>query len=84
MQTLLNRLTDQLAAKGVKNAKSEATSILQSRGHIDSNGNLTKEGAQRQMLGPAGRAKDRAAKASGRAPSEYTYNRKTNKATLIK
>lgn len=82
MQTLINRLTDQLAAGGQKDAKAEAIAILQKRGHVDANGNLTPEGLKRQNLGPAGRAKDRAAKASDHKASEYVYNRKTNKATL--
>ena len=81
-QNLVDRLTDQLSAQGVKNATGEAISILKARGHLDANGELTAEGQQRQDMGPGGRAKDRAAKASGRKASDYTYNAKTNTATL--
>lgn len=45
---------------------------------------LTEYGKKRQSMGAAGRAKDRAAKRSGRKPSEYKYNAKTNRATLKK
>lgn len=81
-QNLVDRLTSQLAAKGVKDAKGEAISILKSRGHLDDSGVLTKEGAKRQALGPDGRAKDRASKLSGKPASAYKYNPKTNQATL--
>lgn len=83
-QGLVDRLTDQLAAKGMKDAKSEAIAILKARGHVDSSGNLTAEGKKRQDLGPDGRAKDRASKLSGRPASDYKYNAKTNMATLKK
>lgn len=75
---LVVRLTNQLAARGVKDAKSEAISILKSRGHLDDKGNLTEEGRKRQELGADGRA----SKASGRKPGDYVYNAKTNMATL--
>lgn len=83
-QGLVARLTSQLASRGVENPHSEAVSILKTRGHLDSDGNLTKEGKARQALGAEGRAKDRAAKYAGgkRKASDYTYNRKTNQATL--
>ena len=81
-QNLINRLTSQLSAKGVKNAEGEAIAILKARGHLDDSGKLTAEGAKRQAMGPDGRAKDRAAKASGHKPSEFEYNAKTNRATL--
>lgn len=47
-----------------------------------SGGKLTAKGKARQALGAAGRAKDRAAKESGRKASAYKYNAKTNRATL--
>jgi len=58
-----------------------ATGLLTKRGHMKA-GKLTAEGQKRQALGNAGRAKDRAARYSGRNPSEYKYNPKTNMATL--
>lgn len=83
MKTKLEtRLTRQLAAKGVKGAANMAEGLLKKRGHMDAGGNLTAEGKKRQALGNAGRAKDRAAKASGHRASEYSYNAKTNRAKL--
>jgi hypothetical protein len=45
-------------------------------------GKLTSKGKARQALGADGRAKDRAAKQSGRKTSDYKYNKQTNRATL--
>lgn len=84
MPALLTRLTRQLASKGVKGAKGMAIALLKKNGQMSSDGSLTAKGKKRQSLGNAGRAKDRAAKASGRKPSDYKYNPKTNKATLKK
>ena len=81
MPNLLNRLTSQLAAKGVKSAKGMAAALLQKRGQLKG-GKLTSKGKARQALGAAGRAKDRAAKKGGRKTSDYKYNSKTNMATL--
>lgn len=58
-----------------------AASLLQKRGQM-SGGKLTAEGKKRQAMGAAGRAKDRAAKKSGRKTNEFKYNAKTNRATL--
>lgn len=84
MPKLLSRLTRQLAAKGVKGAKGMAAALLHKRGQLSGNGKLTAKGKQRQALGAAGRAKDRAAKASGNSASSYKYNPKTNRATIKK
>lgn len=81
-QGLVDRLTSQLASKGMKDAQGEAIAILKRRGHLDNDGKLTTEGQKRQTMGPEGRAKDRAAKATGRSPAAYKYNPKTNTATL--
>lgn len=81
MPKLLQRLTRQLASKGVKGAKGMAAALLQKRGQMKG-GKLTAEGKKRQALGASGRAKDRAAKASGHKSSEFNYNKKTNRATL--
>ena len=69
---LLERLTQQVGGN-----KSMAAAILNKRGDMKGN-KLTKHGEERQKLGAAGRAKDRAAKAEGGKPSDYTYNPKTN------
>lgn len=78
MPKLLTRLTRQLASKGVKGAKNMAAALLTKRGQLKG-GKLTSEGKKRQSLGNAGRAKDRAAKASGGKSSDYKYNPKTNR-----
>jgi hypothetical protein len=84
MSALETRLSRQLASKGVKDAKGTAIGILKSRGQMNADGSLTASGKQRQALGPDGRAKDRAAKASGGAhkASDYVYDKRTNRATL--
>lgn len=81
MNKLQTRLTSQLAASGAKNASAMAESLLEKRGHMK-DGVLTKSGLARQSMGNAGRAEDRAAKASGHPAGDYKYNAKTNSATL--
>lgn len=81
---LQQRLTRQLASKGVKGAATMADALLKKRGQLGASGNLTAKGKARQALGNDGRAKDRAAKASGHKASEYKYNSRTNQATLKK
>lgn len=79
---LETRLTRQLSAKGVANASGTAHGLLVQRGHIKPDGALTEKGSERQALGASGRAKDRAARASGHKPGDYKYDAKTNQATL--
>lgn len=81
---LLQRLTRQLASRGVKGAKGMAAALLKKRGQMSDDGKLTDKGKKRQALGNGGRAKDRAAKKSGKSASSYNYNSKTNRATLKK
>ena len=84
MPKIYKRLVKQVAAKGAKSAHAVATAQLEKSG-LMRDGKLTAKGKKRQAMGPAGRAKDRAAKASsGHKPSDYTYNSKTNRATLKK
>jgi hypothetical protein len=78
MSRLQERLTRQLASRGVKGAKQMADALLEKRGHLK-NGELTAEGKKRQALGNDGRAKDRAIKLHGGKPSDYVYNAKTNR-----
>jgi len=86
MPKILERLVSQLQAKGTPkaNAYAIATSQLQKAGDLKKGSQeLTPKGAQRQAMGAAGRAKDRAAKASGKhAAADYGYNPRTNLATL--
>lgn len=81
---ILKRLVEQLKAKGHndKDAHAIAVASLQKSGNLDHNGNPTKKGIQRGNMTPAERAKDRAAKVSGRKTHEYKYNNRTNRATL--
>jgi len=71
---LITRLTRQLSADKVPDARDEALRILRERGHIRKNSEeLTVEGKEREAMGPAGRAIDRASKRSGHPPSAYKY-----------
>jgi hypothetical protein len=79
---LEQRLVRQLSAKGVKGASGVARAALVKRGHMSEDGTLTAEGRKRQAMGADGRAKDRASKYSGRKASDYTYDKRTNRATL--
>mgnify|MGYP001189244802 CR=1 FL=1 len=82
---LYDRLVSQLLARGMPTDKAHATATmqLQKSGSFKSGTKeLTKHGKKRQSMGASGRAKDRAAKRSGRDASDYKYNPKTNGATL--
>lgn len=78
------RLILQLAAKGNKNAAEMAHGLLVEHHIIKPSGELTAKGKVRNDMTPAERAKERAAKASEglHKPSEYVYNKKTNRAKL--
>jgi hypothetical protein len=85
--SILKRLVNQLRKNGMSEgmANAVARKKLQESGILKKNSEeLTAYGKKRQAMGAAGRAKDRAAKASGRKPSEYKYSSKTNRATLRK
>ena len=86
MPAIVKRLERQLAAKGEKNPVGMAIAILKKNKILDKQGNLTSKGKKRQAMGNAGRAKDRAAKASHgkHKAKDYKYNSKTNSATLRK
>jgi len=85
MPKILDRLVSQLKAKGVKNPYAVATSQLQKAGNLKKGTQeLTAKGKKRQAMGAEGRAKDRAAKASGKPKSAYSYSKRTNRATLKK
>lgn len=88
MSAIITRLTNQLMAKGMmpSQARTTAVSQLQKNGILrEGTEQLTEYGAKRNAMSPGERAKDRAAKYSGKhSPSDYDYNRKTNMATLKK
>jgi hypothetical protein len=73
---LINRLAAQVGNRDT------AIDILKKRGHVDAKGNLTPEGRKRDVMTAEERAKDRAAKSTGRSVEQYTYNPKTNTAAL--
>ena len=62
--------------------KSLAYALLKKRGDMDAKGRLTPKGKKRDAMTASERAKDRAAKASGRATKDYKYSAATNRATL--
>ena len=85
--SILDRLVTQLRRNGMSVAAASATARkrLQQAGILKKGSeDLTEYGKRRQAMGAAGRAKDRAAKKSGRKAGEYKYNAKTNRATLKK
>jgi hypothetical protein len=76
-----NQLIKRLAAQ-VGNKKSAVT-ILKKRGDLKADGKtLTAAGKKRDAMTAEQRAKDRAVKASNHKASDYTYNPRTNRATL--
>jgi len=83
--SILKRLVAQLERKGMSQAMANATARtrLQKAGILKKGSDeLTAYGKRRQAMGAAGRAKSRAAKESGKPASSYSYNAKSNRATL--
>lgn len=86
-RSIVERLTSQLEAKGMPEGKAHhvAVTTLQRAGVLrPGTETLTPKGEERQAMGAAGRAKDRAATESGgkRSPDDYVYNQLTNRARL--
>ena len=77
-----NQLIDRLAAQ--IGSREAAIEVLQKRGHVDAQGNLTEEGMKRDAMTAEERALDRAKTRSGRPTSAFKYNPSTNRATLRK
>ena len=75
-----NQLVDRLAAQ--VGSKDTAIAILKKRGQMNDDGTLTAAGQKRNMMTAEERAKDRAAKKSGHPVKDFTYNARTNRATL--
>lgn len=85
MPKILDRLTHQLASRGVNNAREEAKVQLAKHGILrPGTEQLTFYGSTRDAMTPAQRAADRAAKYSGKkhAAKDYNYDPRTNRATL--
>lgn len=82
---ILTRLKSQLKAKGFDKGEAAriAISSLQKTGNLKKGSTApTSQGVKRGEMGAEGRAKDRAAKYSGRKTGDFVYNKKTNRATL--
>ncbi len=82
---ILTRLVSQLRDKGhsQQDAYRIAVSALQKSGNLKPNSmEPTAKGIHRGEMGAAGRAIDRASKASGHSPLRYVYAKSTNRATL--
>lgn len=75
-----NKLVSRLSAQ--VGSRSMAIGLLKKRGHMKEDGTLTDEGKKRNKMSAKERAIDRAVKLSGKSPSKYKYNPKTNAATL--
>jgi len=86
MFPIVARLSSQLKASGDYNHLQHAIDILKKQGILNSDGELTKKGRERQALGNEGRAKERQARYSNGKHTEddYNYNPITNKVTLKK
>lgn len=85
MPPILDRLVKQLKAKGVStsSAFAIATKSLQKAGDLKAGTReATIKGKRRGQMTPGARAKDRAAKRSGKSPIDYMYNSRTNRAKL--
>lgn len=82
MPAILDRLVRQLRAKGYKqgNAFAIATSQLQKAGDLKKGSTKpTPKGTIRGKMTPGQRAKSRAVKYTGGKPSDYKYDKKTNR-----
>lgn len=82
---ILTRLESQLRHKGMSpgEAAAVARKTLQRSGSLKKGTDTaTRKGERRSAMGAAGRAKDRAARASGHRASDYSYSSKTNRARL--
>ena len=80
---LLDRLTEQMRTQKSppKDPRATAIEVLQRRGQLKADGKtFTKTGQTRNAMTAEERAKDRAAKRLGGAPSGFSYNPKTNTA----
>jgi hypothetical protein len=75
--SLIDRLTAQVGSRET------ALKLLRSRGHMEEGSEkLTPAGLARNAMTAEERAKDRAAKLSGKKVTAYKYNPDTNRATL--
>lgn len=73
------QLIDRLSAQ--VGSRARALGILRKRGDVDAQGQLTRQGQQRNRMTAEERAKDRAAKKLHVDPSTLVYHPATNRAT---
>lgn len=73
---LIKRLAFQVGSEAA------AKTILKRRGQMNEDGSLTSKGQKRNAMSASERAKDRAAKRSGKPASSYSYDRSNNRAKL--
>jgi hypothetical protein len=87
MPAILDRLVGQLKAKGKDSNAAHAIAIssLQKAGNLKK-GTVepTAKGVKRGMMSPGARAKDRAAKETGKPPAAFKYNAQTNRGVMKK
>jgi len=79
-----HQLIDRLAAQ--IGSRETALEVLKKRGQVDDKGNLTIAGKKRDAMTAEERALDRAStrSATGKKPTAFKYNPRTNSATLKK
>jgi hypothetical protein len=85
MPRILERLVSQLKAKGHNDEAAHAIAVaaLQRSGNLKKGSEQpTAKGIRRGNMTPGQRAIDRESRRSGRSKTAYTYNKKTNRATL--
>lgn len=76
-----NELVDRLASQ--VGSRELAVSLLRKRGQMEADSEkLTPAGQARNSMTAEERAKDRASTLSGKPANKYSYNVKTNRATL--
>lgn len=74
-----NKLVKRLSAQ--VGSESLAKNLLKKRGDMKDDGTLTAKGKARDKMTASQRAKDRAAKSSGKPVKDFTYDKNTNRAT---
>lgn len=85
MPSILDRLVEQLKAKGVGNPEAIAITHLQKHGILTPGGSeLTRKGEKRDAMTPAERCIDRACAGTKHHKTDYVYDPKTNSARLKK
>jgi len=80
---IIKRLAEQMRTQKSppKDPHAAAIAVLKARGHLKDDGKtFTAAGAARNRMTAEERAKNRAARASGASPSDFTYDPRSNMA----